>query len=59
MPSQSVGSTSIIVDDEPVWPEESTTTAVSVRCEQVTSHGIVYVALYGFLLTWPTCQGPS
>src|SRR3954471_22546039 len=38
---QSPASRSIVVDDEPVCPEESVATAVSVRVTHVTSHGIV------------------
>src|SRR3954447_16662549 len=41
VPEQSPASPSIVVDDEPVCPEESVATAVSVRVTHVTSHGIV------------------
>src|SRR5690349_19206678 len=59
VPEQSLASMSIIADDEPVWPDESVATAVRLRETQVTSHGIVYVSLYGFVLTLPICHGPS
>src|SRR5262245_7003363 len=41
VPEQSLASMSIVVEDEPVWPDESVATAVSVRVTQVTSDGIV------------------
>src|SRR3954447_20163013 len=37
----SAASRSIVVDEEPVCPEESVATAISVRVTHVTSHGIV------------------
>ena len=41
VPEQSLASMSIVADDEPVWPDESVATAVSVRVAHVTSDGIV------------------
>ncbi len=41
VPEQSLASMSIVVDEAPVWPDESVATAVSVRETHVTSHGIV------------------